>query len=1466
MKNMTFNLSNLRNLRFPLRLLLALLFAPCAAQAATIAGIVSERSAAEMAAGAELFVEQHPEHEVRLRTPEQLAGMSDAEVAALWREADAVVMAAVFGDQVGRIQRLFREAPPGRDVPVLATNSDRDITRLSRLDGERLLAGFSGADIDALTQNPEAGADPLVHLRAQQEAFPEHAAWLEGRAFYRGRSPEHIEGLMRWLLARAGHDIAVPEVTPRPLLRYYRDGRAHADAADLDLADGPAVALLDLDSGDRPGDRELLDAACDALETRGLQCFGVLARWGGASVEAVETLAERAAPAALSAVVSLQDFTVGGGEGRRAVTKALKALDVPVIKGMRLADRSEAEWRLSAQGVPADAVHYKLAMPELQGMIAPIVLAVARPSETDPVTGVRLRLTRPVAERVDMMAERLQRWQRLRTRDNADKRVALVYYNHPPGRQNIGADKLNVPESLLEILRALQVAGYDTGELPKDGDALLSMIQDRGVYLPEHRDALAELDGRVPAMPVDAYQLYFETLPDSVRAELEHGPIGFLHARMVEAVEAEAPAIGKRVLARGVADLRHLLEELEHPARDRALDLLDQLERGWEARLREEASEADLAKLRDALIRTGIPGLSGWGEAPGEAMVHDGALHFPGLRFGNIFIGPQPPRGWELKEELLHANTSFPPTHHYVAFYRWLREDFEADALVYLGRHSTREFLPRRGAGLAADDYPDILGGALPVLYPYIVDGVGEGIQAKRRAMGVMISHLTPPLAATELYDQLLELRQLVETFEAAVDPDSPTRQRAVERLRSRVEELNLARELEREIAAEHGGEGDGNAEHAPSVSLNDVDDELLVHEVGHYVTEMQERHMPLGLHVFGRDWDEEALETMLTSMAGDDGEAKPAWREKLVASPGEEMAHLLAGLEGRYVPPGQGNDPLRTPEVLPTGRNFHALSSDLVPTRVAWSLGSELAAEARARGDAEAKGSEAIVLWASDTVRDEGVMVAFGLDMLGVKPVWNARGIVTDLQRLPLTDGRRRRDALFTTSGLFRDLYEDQLALLDRAVRVALAGSAGTIRSKHPQLAGALDAALESLPDDLREAGDEPLAANDVAASWVADTKALMGEGRGAEAAGRDAALRVFGTTPGAYGAGVNRLADRSGAWDARGELADAYIRRMGHAYGGGRDGTAAHDAFEQRLRQVGRSYLGRASHVYGLLDNDDGFDFQGGLSMAVESLSGKAPANNVLQYADPDNARVESTERALLGELRSRNLNPQWLEPLMAQGYAGARTMAADFIDNLWGWQVTSPEIVRSWVWDEVHQVYLEDRHDIGLDDFLAEGDKVHVKTHLQAILLVAAQRGFWEAEAAVVDALAADFAELVAEHGLPGSGHTAPDHPTMDWVAERLDDQALREAFNAVRDAARRPEQPRATDPASVAEIRVDQKADEAADAQRKQPEEQRRASEDAEAEAAAEGAVRLLPWLIAGVVLILLLGGVRAGRRG
>lgn len=1460
---------------------LLLILLPTLASAATVVGIVSERSAAELAAGAERFLEGAPEHRVMLRTPEQIAEADDEQIVALLDEADALLVAAVFGDQVGRLARLVEATVNSRDVPVLALNGDRRLTRLSRLGGERLLVELDDEALGELVAGPDPGESPDDHLAVQRQRFPAQAEWLTGRAYYQGRSPEHLEGLMRWLLAQAGHELTVPEPAPRAAIRYYRpalnDSSPSDDPASLALESGPAVAVVDLDSGDRPGDRALLEGACAALEAREIQCIALLARWGGATLEALERLPDALGDAELSGILSLQDFTLGGGEGRRDATRSLVALDVPVIKGLRLAERTEDQWRLSHDGLPRDAVHYQLAMPELQGISQPMVLAVAAPKTLDELTGVELTLSRPLPARIDAVAKRMARWQHLREADNADKRVALIYYNHPPGRQNVGADNLDVPASLFEILTRLEAAGYDTDELPDSPEALHDMIQARGVNLPEDRQALEALRGEVPSLSRDAYRGYFEDLPRAVRAEVQHGPLGYLHARLEEADELGEPALVGEVLERVAKDLRHMLEQHDHPAQSRALDLLDQYVEGWRRQLgherESETSQGEalqqLETLRDALIDTDIPGLSGWGKPPGRSMVVDDEMLFPGLRFGNVFIGPQPPRGWELDEEMLHANTSFPPTHQYLGFYHWLREEFGADALVYLGRHSTREFLPRRRAGLGEDDYPELLGGNLPLIYPYIVDGVGEGIQAKRRALGVMISHLTPPLAATELYDDLLEIRQLVETFEAATDPDSPTRRRAVTMLRDRIEDLELTGELEREIAGDLGLS-------AEEVSLDEVSSELLVHEAGHYVTDMQERFMPLGLHVFGRDWDDEAIDTLHGSMAVDDA-ARDDRRELIAASPGHERDALLAALEGRFVAPGPGNDPLRTQEVLPTGRNFHALSSDLVPTRVAWSLGSEMAASAREqdRDAGEVKDSEALVLWASDTVRDEGVMVAFGLDMLGIRPRWNSRGIVEGLERLP-REGRR--DVVFTTSGLFRDLYEDQLVWLDLAVRLALDGASETIRTEHPQLRTALAAALAPLPESMRNPGNEALADNRVAARWVADTRALIDTGEDPQGAGESAAWRVFGTAPGAYGAGINRLASRSSAWEDRAELGSAYRRRMGHVYGKRQGGEPAHAVFDANLAQVGRTYLGRASHLYGLLDNDDGFDFQGGLSNAVEHLRGQAPDNRVMQHADPDNPRVERLERALLGELRSRNLNPQWLRPLMDHGYAGARTMGSDFLDNLWGWQVTSPDVVRSWVWDEIDAVYFQDRHDLGLDDFLAKEHNVHVRTHMQAIALLAAQRDFWDADTATLDRLSESFADAVIEHGLPGSGHTHPDHPLLPWIAERLDD-ARHEAFEASVEAARieRPEPRQA-----VASIREIQPLDERPrhDDTTAGPEQSREAnaaddeadaspfsdeSARADTPATAEGGIAWLPWAAGLGALLLLSGGIVHGRR-
>lgn len=1332
--------------------------------------IVSEASAPELAAAGEIFARREPGHRLIFRSTAQIGRAADVELHALLDAADALVLIGVFGDEAGRLLAMLPAHAPRTLVPL---HADARLTPLSRIDGRPAFAAMTpGAANERLARLADAIADGQ---HPKQDAPPELLV-AQARRYRSGRGADNLATLLAWLVRDAEARRELPPPRIGAAVRFMTGDAIHAGA--LPTLRGPAIAIVDYDYGDQAGDRDVHRALCAALKQRSLACVSVLCRWGEASTQALQMLArardERRLQ--LSAVVMLQDFVVGGGAGTNSATSALEALDVPVLKGLRMTERSVSAWRASEDGLPDDSVHYRLAMPELQGVGQPFLVAAGGPMRVDPATGLELTPLQPVAQEVEALAARVSRWAALRRKDNRDKRVAIVYYNHPPGRHNIGADNLDVPASLLSVLRRLQAAGYDTGTLPADEKALLDLLQAGGVNLPENGPALRAMAERVASVPTDRYRAFFDALPKTTRSAMTEGPLGTLSTHVREALASGERELARKRVQRVLGDVRHLLEGAVHPLRGRALRLLDALQQQYASALASDTPDlAAVFESSRALRDTGIEGLAGWGAPPGEVMTHDGRLLVPGLIFGNVFIGPQPPRGWELDEELLHANLAFPPPHQYLAFYEHLRADFGADVVVHLGRHSTYEFLPGRRTALGADDFSRVVLGDLPSVYIYIVDGVGEGIQAKRRGQAVIVDHLTPSLSTTPLYDELLSLRQLVESYEATAGVEGHAAARALSEIRKTIARLNMKEELEASMRGELQVRG---------IGFDEVDGELLVHEVGHYLTELQERFMPHGLHVFARPWSEAAVSRMLTSMAGAGSEPDPAWRAALQRSPEREAQALLAALAGRFVAPGPGNDPIRTPDVLPTGRNFHALDASVLPTRLGYALGAELAARARAQSPGAAAGAEAVVLWASDTVRDEGAMVAFGMDMLGVTPKWNSRGIVRGLQRVALGGERVRRDTTFVTSGLFRDLYGNLLDWLDRAVLVALEGSSRTIAREHPALSAALEAALAPLSDS-REPGDESLADNQVAAHWVEAAAALMKQGVPADAAGPEAAARVFGNAPGGYGAGMNRLVERSGAWQSRDELSRAYLRRMGHAYGAGRDGAPAHAAFERVLSRLEHSYLGRASHLYGLLDNNDGFDYLGGLGMAVERVRGTPPVARVVRHADPKNARLDALPSALMQELRGRHLNPKYLQGLMAHGYAGARTMGSEFLENLWGWQVTSPHIVQSWVWDEVKAVYFDDKHGIGLPAFLADGQNVHVKTNMQAILLVAAHKGFWDADPETLKSLSERFAEAVVEHGLPGSGHTRPDHPMMAEVVQRLD-PALAQRFQAVLDA--------------------------------------------------------------------------------
>lgn len=1396
-------------------LLLSLLTFGVYANERNVTVIVSDRSAPTLVSGAHQLLQQQPEVNIRIRTVSQLNSLNDDELQQLIDNSGSLLVVGVFGDAV---ERLFvRQYNNQQKRYVL--HSDQ---RLTALNSDPVTQS-----IPEQISNDKTSFSSANDLKAKQTDFPEYVNWLQARAYWVNRSTENSRSLLEMLLS--GGQVKA-ELQPVGALRFALHKHEKTQwlnpdelAEQLD-ASKPVVWLLDHDTGDLTGEWTLHQQYCQVLNS---QCVSVLAAWGEPSVEAIQTVKKVMSKSLQNTpwgIVSLQDFVIGGGDGREQVEHLFTELNVPVLKGIRLNELNEADYALSSQGIPRDSIHYRIAMPELQGVSQPQILALTEPAKIDKQTGAQLTQSLPISEHINRQAQRMQRWLDLQQKDNADKRVAIVYYNHPPGRHNIGADNLNVPESLLEILNGLKDAGYQTGELPKDAEALLDILQLQGVNLPEDAEALSAMSKVAHTMPADDYQRWFKQLPATVQAEMVDGPLAVLQQRMFDAIDQalllESVTVRQSQLQllsafmqQTTTDIHHALDGLRHSGRSRALDLLTQLEQDYQ-QIIDSAAQGNQPdwqhseSLHNALLEMQIEGIRGWGEIPGKVMVWDNQLLIPGVQFGNVFIGPQPPRGWEIHEELLHANMSFPPPHQYLAFYHYIQSTFNADAMVHVGRHSTYEFLPKRSVGLGEDDYPTIIAGDVPGLYPYIVDGVGEGIQAKRRGQAVIIDHLTPPLAVTELYDDLLQLRQLIESAEAA--SDNATRDRAIRTLREQIETMGLRDELIASMDEELQIRGAG---------FDDIDDDFLLHEVGHYLTHFQETFMPLGLHVFGRDWSAEGLDTMMNSMLdkSDPTEQQRAdIYQKLQMSPAAEIDALLDGLNGRFISPGKGNDPIRTPDALPTGRNFYALDGSLLPTRVGFDIGQQLASPVLAgeKGNIEGhevgdRNKQGVILWASDSVRDEGAMIAFGMKLLGVRPIWNSRGIIKGLERLPLTaEQPQRLDVLFTTSGLFRDLYGEHLVLLDKASLLALDASRDLIIRDYPALAVALNAALQPL-GEWQQGGEEALDKNLVASNWVNEARQKLAQQPDIDPAqlGRQTSLRVFGIAPGAYGAGINRLVERSSAWDDRSELADVFIKRMAHAYGSGLQGESQPDLFKQQLAGVSQTFLGRASNLYGLMDNNDAFDYLGGFNLAVETVSGKQPGSAVINHSNDDNLRIDNLPQVLLGELRARYLNPQWIKPLMDEGYAGARTMGSEFIEYLWGWQVTSPEIITDQVWEEVKAVYVDDSLQLGLDTFLSESHRQHVQTNILAVMLVAIDKGFWDADLPTQKQLAEQFATNIIEKGIPGSGHTHANHPMYDFVKSQLDADTA-EALEAVLARSRMQSSGLESSPTHIQELQLNQ----------------------------------------------------------
>jgi cobaltochelatase CobN len=411
--------------------------------------------------------------------------------------------------------------------------------------------------------------------------------------------------------------------------------------------------------------------------------------------------------------------------------------------------------------------------------------------------------------------------------------------------------------------------------------------------------------------------------------------------------------------------------------------------------------------------------------------------------------------------------------------------------------------------------------------------------------------------------------------------------------------------------------------------------------------------------------------------------------------------------------------------------------------------------------------------------------MLSFVLQLLGVEPVWDARGLVKELKLVPLERlGRQRIDVIVTSSGLFRDLFAQLLLLTDRAFHQALAGSYQTILAKNPSLRAALDTVLKDIPEADR--GSEPLAMNAIARHWMSSSESALKRGLTADQAGKRALLRIFGPAEGAYGAGINRVIEQAWTWKSREQVADSYLARMAHGYSAESWGTIDPEEYRNALTGIQESFHSRATNLYGVVDNDDYFDYFGGLSMAIERINGKPPENYILFYADPKQSRVETLEHFLTKEMRSRYYNPEWIQGMMKEGYAGARTISNKFFEFAWGWQVTNPEIMRDWMWDEVTDVYFHDKYRIGVTRWFQNERGAPAMINMAAILLTAANKGFWKARPDTIRELANIMGRMVVRYGPSCSAHVCGNYETIAWSQQWMN-PALAPSYSRAMKAA-------------------------------------------------------------------------------
>ncbi len=690
-----------------------------------------------------------------------------------------------------------------------------------------------------------------------------------------------------------------------------------------------------------------------------------------------------------------------------------------------------------------------------------------------------------------------------------------------------------------------------------------------------------------------------------------------------------------------------------------------------------------------------------WGPAPGRHQSDGRSLFVLGARFGNVLVGLQPAFGYEGDPMRLLFERGFAPTHAFSAFYRYIREDFAAHAVLHFGTHGALEFMPGKQVGLTDACWPDRLIGDLPNVYLYAANNPSEGAIAKRRSAATLVSYLTPPVVQAGLYRGLVELKALLARWRGLPAEASDERATLAPALQAAAAALDLA----------------PDAPCWTGAALPEVE------RLRQAVEELELTLIPHGLHVVGEVPSAAARADILATMAELAGPGAPD-REAVtalaaaaapcgdVAEPlrafartdallrrDAELPALMRALAGRFIPPAPGGDLVRNPAVLPTGRNLHGFDPFRIPSAFAVDQGRRQAEQVLARYVAESNRvpeTVALVLWGTDNLKSEGGPIAQALALLGAVPRFDGFGRLCGAALVPLSEmARPRIDVLLTLSGIFRDLLPLQTTLLAEAAWLAATA-------------------------------DEPEEANFVRKHAL----------RYREAVGCDmetAALRVFSNADGAYGSNVNLLVD-SGAWTGEAELGAAFAARKSFAYD--RKGRSARqaDLLRHALADVDLAYQNLESIELGVTTVDHYFDSLGGISRAAASARGGAPVPVFIADATHGTSKVRSLAEQVALETRSRSLNPKWYEAMLEHGSEGVRQIESQ-VTNTMGWSATTGQ-VDPWVYRRLAETFVLDD---AMRERLASLNPV-ASARVAGRLIEAQERHYWTPTDAELDALRA------------------------------------------------------------------------------------------------------------------------------